>query len=213
MVSNKVADPLLGVLHAQFFPVHVAQVDHGFGSALLDGIPDVGENRPLDDLAGDDYIHPLLQGFDDLDTVFRGAAVGVPGAEGHGVQVTHQSQGAYLGLRVADEADTVHADGVHQVAAQAAQGGFGDVHDEMGEGAGFLVNLGMGFPAQIFQHAGKDAVGVVEVHVVVVPPDGDAVVVQQLPLFLVDRVGEILKPACLVSGGVEDGFVSIFVFP
>ena len=43
--------------------------------------------------------------------------------------------------------------------------------------------------------------------VVVVPPDGNAVVVDELALLLIHLVGEILIPAAPVGGGVEQGLM------
>ena len=82
-------------------------------------------------------------------------------------------------VRRSDIADSVHADGVFQLRKQHLKRSlpvFGKRYDEVCEHLHGSIHFRIVKPAQIFQDTGEDAVRLVHVQVVVVAPDGDAVV-------------------------------------
>lgn len=105
--------------------------------------------------------------------------------------------------RVADVTDTVEPNGTNDVPAQLPDGHLRKLDDIVSKGPGVKVRHGAPLPAEIFDHARKNAVRAVGVHMIVIPPDSDAMAVKKPAFFVIYGIGEILKPTGAVLRGVE----------
>ena len=174
----------------------MADIDHGFILAQLTRISYIRQRGPVDHFSRNDYIRKLLHRLDDLDRVFTLASVFLPVFIRE--QVTYKGNFAYFAFRIADDPGAVESDPVYKMLRQIPDLHLWDLHDVVRKQTRVCVKSGTVFPVQIFQHTGKNAVGTVRMHVIVIPPDDDAVFIKQLHLFCQNGVFKVLRPAVII---------------